>query len=196
MFGPQQSGSSALRPFGSSSVNGFDFDFEAGVSNMVPFANRLRSLMDASGKYYLMAAPQCPYPDYAMNEMLNGAVSFDSVNIQFYNNYCGTQSFTSGSSTQNNFNMATWDNWAKTVSKNKAVKVTLGVPAGPSGAGSGYADVNRLKEIIRYCKGFSSFGGVMMWDVSQAYANSGFLAGVKSALASSFRVLRTRMNFV
>ena len=65
-FGPVQSGSSALRPFGTSVVDGFDFDFEAGVSNMVPFANQLRSLMNAetSKKFLLTAAPQCPYPDY------------------------------------------------------------------------------------------------------------------------------------
>ena len=79
-FGPQQSGSSALRPFGSASVDGFDFDFEAGVNNVAPFANQLRSLMNASGrKFYLSAAPQCPYPDYADNQMLDGAVSFDFV---------------------------------------------------------------------------------------------------------------------
>ena len=47
---------------------------------MAPFANQLRSLGDSSGrKFYLSAAPQCPYPDYADNQMLNGAVSFDFV---------------------------------------------------------------------------------------------------------------------
>ena len=63
-FGPVQSGSSGNRPFGTAVVDGFDFDFEAGVSNTVPFANQLRSLMnaDTSKKYYLSAAPQCPYP--------------------------------------------------------------------------------------------------------------------------------------
>lgn len=64
-FGPVQSGSSALRPFGNSVVDGFDFDFEANVSNMATFANQLRSLMNSAGgkKYYLSAAPQCPFPD-------------------------------------------------------------------------------------------------------------------------------------
>lgn len=62
-FGPVQSGS-ANRPFGTAVIDGFDFDFESGVSNTVPFANQLRSLMNAdkSKKYYLSAAPQCPYP--------------------------------------------------------------------------------------------------------------------------------------
>ncbi|OCK93058.1 glycoside hydrolase family 18 protein [Cenococcum geophilum 1.58] len=188
-FGPQQSDSNAFRPFGSSSVDGFDFDFEAGVSNMVPFANQLRSLMDAatasSGKMYLLtAAPQCPYPDYADNDMLNGAVSFDAIFVQFYNNYCGVSSYVAGSSTQNNFNFDTWDNWAKTVSKNTNVKVLLGVPAN-TGAGAGYVSANTLNSVISYCTQFSSFGGVMMWDASQAWANSGFVGGVSGDLSAA-----------
>ena len=187
-FGPQ-SGTSALRPFGSSFVNGFDFDFEATVNNAAPFANQLRSLMNSDTaktgrKWYLTAAPQCPYPDYADNQMLDGAVSFDAIFVQFYNNYCGTQSFVPGSPSQNNFDFSTWDNWAKTVSANPDVKVLLGVPAAPTAAGSGYAAPATLAPIINYCKQFSSFGGVMMWDASQAYSNSGFLASVKGDLTA------------
>ncbi|MCJ1314100.1 Chitinase 1 [Agyrium rufum] len=197
MFGPKQSGSSTLRPFGNSFVNGFDFDFEATVQNTAPFANQLRTLMNAdtasSGrKWYLTAAPQCPYPDAADNSMLNGAVSFDAVFVQFYNNYCGTQSYVPGTTTQNNFDMSTWDNWAKTVSKNKSVKVFLGVPAAPGAAGSGYATPSALAPIIKYCKTFSSFGGVMSWDASQAYANSGFLPAVKSDLTSTSSRIKGR----
>ena len=71
---------------------------------MVPFANQLRSLMNAdtaaSGKkWFLTAAPQCPYPDSADNAMLDGAVFFDAVWVQFYNNYCGLQSFDASVST-------------------------------------------------------------------------------------------------
>ena len=196
-FGPKQASSSALRPFGSSFVNGFDFDFEATVSNIAPFANQLRSLMntDTSStgrKWFLTAAPQCPYPDAADNQFLGGEVFMDAVFVQFYNNYCGSQSFVAGSSTQNNFNFATWDNWAKTVSKNPAVKVFLGVPANTGAAGSGYESPSALAPIINYCKGFSSFGGVMMWDASQAIANSGFLAGVRSDLGGSNATRRRR----
>ena len=183
-FGPEQSGSSALRPFGSSFVNGFDFDFETTVSNTAAFANQLRNLMNGAGlgPWYLTAAPQCPYPDAADNPMLNGTVGMDAVFVQFYNNYCGLQSYDAGASTQNNFNFATWDNWAKTVSLNPAVKVFLGIPAGSTAAGSGYEPPSTLGPIIDYCKQFSSFGGVMMWDASQANANSGFLSAVKQDL--------------
>lgn len=196
-----QSGSSAPRPFGTAVVDGFDFDFEATVSNMVSFGNQLRSLMDAATaagdkKYYLTAAPQCPYPDAADGSMLAGAVSFDIVWVQFYNNYCGVQSYVAGAATQNNFNFATWDNWAKTVSANPDVRVFLGVPAGPSAAGSGYESASVLASVIAYSQTFSSFGGVMMWDASQAVANAGFLAGVKQDLGVASKMKKREIAFL
>jgi chitinase len=136
-----------------------------------------------TGKQYLLtAAPQCPYPDAADGSMLAGAVYFDAIWIQFYNNYCGLTSFTVGSTTQNDFNFATWDNWAKTVSLNPNVKVILGIPGSSTAAGSGYESGTVLADIISYSKSFSSFGGVMIWDMSQVYSNSGFLAQVSSDL--------------
>lgn len=185
IFGPN-TGASVPRPFGNAVINGFDFDFESTVSNMPAFANQLRSLMTASTastgqKYLLTAAPQCPYPDAADGPMLGGAVSFDAIFVQFYNNYCDMPSFTIGSSTQNNFNFATWDNWAKTVSLNPNVKVFLGIP-GNTGAGAGYESGTTLQDVITYCKEYTSFGGVMIWDASQVYANSGFLASVVTDL--------------
>lgn len=155
---------------------------------MAPFASQLRTLMDANAsstgkKWMLTAAPQCPYPDVADHDMLNGAVYFDAIFVQFYNNYCGINSFVAGSSTQNNFNFATWDNWAKTVSRNKAVKILLGVPGAPTAAGSGsYQSASAIANIIAHSKQFSSFGGVMIWDMTQVYSNAGFLTTIRSAL--------------
>jgi chitinase len=189
MFGPVQSSSSVDRPFGSAVVDGFDFDFESATSNLAPFAAQLRSNMDATTaaggkKYYLSAAPQCPYPDVADNDMLV-SVKFDFIMVQFYNNYCQSTAYVAGSSTQNNFNFATWDNWAKTVSTNRAVKVLLGVPGNTGAAGSGYVTGTQLQQVIAYSKTFSSFGGVMIWDMSQLYENPGFLDAVVSDLGSS-----------
>ncbi|KAI2467573.1 glycoside hydrolase family 18 protein [Annulohypoxylon bovei var. microspora] len=174
------------RPFLTAVVDGFDFDLESTNQNFAPFATELRSLMDTdtSKTYYLSAAPQCPYPDAADNDMLNGVVPFDFIMIQFYNNYCGVSSYVAGSTTQNNFNFETWDDWAKNTSKNKDVKIFLGVPAN-TGAGGGYVDASTLSGVIQYSKTFSSFGGVMMWDMSQLYANSGFLDAVYSSLSAS-----------
>ncbi|KAB8072338.1 glycoside hydrolase superfamily [Aspergillus leporis] len=184
-FGPITN-TTAKRPFGDAVVDGFDFDFEAQVSNMPAFANKLRSYFagDPSKKYYITAAPQCPYPDLANGPMLDGAVYFDAIWIQFYNNYCGLQSYTPGTTTQNNFNFERWDTWAKQTSLNKNAKVYLGIPGNTGAAGTGYQPLAVVTQIIQYVKRFSSFGGVMIWDASQSYANSGFIPGIKAALAS------------
>ena len=154
---------------------------------MVPFANQLRTYytQDSSKQYYLTAAPQCPFPDRADMAMLHGTVYFDAIWVQFYNNYCGLLSYDPSNPDNNNFNFDTWDNWAHTISKNPNVKVFVGVPASPTAAGSGYLPASQLKPIIDHVAQFSSFGGVMMWDASQAYANSGFLDGVAAALGSA-----------
>lgn len=150
---------------------------------MAVFGNRLKTLYAASPskKFYLSAAPQCPYPDWYNQDILNN-VALDFVNVQFYNNYCGVNSYVAGQTTQNNFNFAQWDTYAKG-SKNPSVKILLGVPAAQRAAGSGYLPASQLAPVIRYSAGFSSFGGVMMWDASQAFTNSGFLSAVKSSLA-------------
>lgn len=195
-FGPS-SNDSTPRPFGDAVVDGFDFDFESTVSNMEVFGNELRSLMDAdkSNTYFLTAAPQCVYPDAADNAMLNGAVSFDAIWVQFYNNFCGVQNFKSGTNTQTAFNFDVWDKWAKETSKNPDVKVILGVPANTGAAGSGYLSASDLKPVIDYSATFSSFGGVMLWDASQAYANDGFLDGVRADLGAgnSSSVINSRV---
>lgn len=190
MFGPEQSGSSVNRPFGSAVIDGFDFDFESSTTNMATFGTTIRSAMDAATAagdkaYYLSAAPQCPYPDVADNDMLDGAVYFDFIMIQFYNNVCGLTSFVSGSTTQSSFNLDTWDTWATTVSNNSNVKLLIGVPGSSSAAGSGYVDSTTLASIIEYAQTFSTFGGIMIWDVSQVYQNSGFLDGIASSLDST-----------
>ena len=185
-FGPV-SNPSVKRPFGDAVVDGFDLDFEATVNNMPAFANQLRTYYasDTSKKYYTTAAPQCPYPDAADGPMLNGAVYFDAIWIQFYNNYCGLQAFVPGSATQNNFNFDVWDRWARETSLNKNAKVFLGVPGNQGAAGTGYQPISAVTEIINYVKQFSSFGGAMVWDASQVYANSGFLSGLRSALGGA-----------
>lgn len=184
-FGPVSSNTSVHRPFGDAVIDGFDFDFESEVKNMPTFANELRSYFahDPYKKYYLTAAPQCSYPDAADGPMLDGTVHFDAIWVQFYNNDCGLQSYALGRSGQNNFNFDTWDNWAHTTSLNKNVKVFVGVPGSGTAAESGYEPVSNLEPIIEYVQGFKSFGGVMIWDASQAKANNGFISGVKSALA-------------
>src|SRR6188508_838374 len=106
-----------------------------------------------------------PFPDAANRELL-AAVPMDFVMVQFYNNYCGVQSFVPGAREQFNFNLATWDGWARTASPNPGVRVFVGVP-GNVGAGAGYVSGGTLAQVLAYARRFRSFGGVMIWDGSQ-----------------------------
>ena len=58
-------GSSATRPFGGAVLDGIDIDVEGGGTQYWDsMINRIRQLSAGSSKkYYVTAAPQCPYPD-------------------------------------------------------------------------------------------------------------------------------------
>jgi chitinase len=61
----------------------------------------------------------------------------------------------------------TRDQWAKTKSSNRNIKVyfKLVAPASPQAAGSGYVSSGTLAKVaLNAQKQFSSFGGVMLWD--------------------------------
>ncbi|KAI1797099.1 glycoside hydrolase, partial [Ganoderma leucocontextum] len=176
-------GSSSTRPFGGAVLDGIDLDIEGGSTQFFDsFISRIRTLAAGSSKtYYFSAAPQCPFPDAYMSTVLNAA-SFDAVYVQFYNNYCSLPNFNN----TNDWNFADWDNWAKTVSINKDVKIYIGAPASSTAAGSGYVDVTTLGSIAVATRNqYSSFGGVMLWDASQAYANGRFDLAIKNAISQS-----------
>ncbi|EPT01410.1 hypothetical protein FOMPIDRAFT_96173 [Fomitopsis schrenkii] len=176
-------GSSSIRPFGDAVLDGIDLDIEGGSSSYFPdFVSALRSLMNSGDKsYYLTAAPQCPFPDAYLGSIIN-AEPFDAVYVQFYNNYCGLTNYDDS----NDWDFATWDNWAKNTSPNKNVKVYIGAPASSTAAGSGYVDAATLGAIVQATQqNYSSFGGVMLWDASQAYANNRYDKAIKSYLTGS-----------
>ncbi|KAI1762776.1 glycoside hydrolase family 18 protein [Hypoxylon sp. FL1150] len=195
MFGPANgTTNSSTRPFGDAVVDGFDLDIEAPLPNMTPFAARLRQHLDTAnaggGKtFYLSAAPQCPYPDQNNKDIMlgNNAVSFDFVMVQFYNNpTCDVRVFGSNSDpSKSGFNMAVWDKWAQS-SKNPNVKIFLGIPGGPSAVTpsqeASYKTPDKLVPIIAYSKSFKSFGGIMIWDMSQVYSNEGFLDAISNGI--------------
>ncbi|TFY80831.1 hypothetical protein EWM64_g3176 [Hericium alpestre] len=166
-------GSNSTRPFGSAVLDGVDLDLEGGSAAHWPaFISQIR--------YYITGAPQCPYPDAYMGDILNSA-GFDAVFVQFYNNYCGLQAYDNA----NDWNFDQWDTWAKTVSPNKNVKIFIGAPASSTAAGSGYVSAAQLATIAEQTRSqYSSFGGVMLWDASQAYANGRYDAAIKSALSN------------
>ncbi|KAF8898407.1 class III chitinase [Infundibulicybe gibba] len=176
-------GSSSTRPFGSAVLDGVDLDIEGGGSaSYATFVNKIRSLASgANKKYYITAAPQCVFPDGALGGVLNTAI-FDAIYGIFYNNPCGLQAFGQAS----NWNFGIWDNWARNTSPNKNVKVYIGAPASSTAAGSGYVGISTLSNnAVQMRKSFPSFGGVMLWDASQAYANNRFDKGIKDALTAA-----------
>jgi len=116
-----------------------------------------------------------------MQEVLN-AVSFDAVYVQFYNNVCRLQNF----NVISDWDFGLWDNWARTVSPNEDVKIYIGAPASSTAAGSGYIDVGTLGSYAKQMRNsFPSFGGIMLWDASQAYINGRFDAAIKSSLKAA-----------
>lgn len=170
-------------------VDGFDFDLESPAPKMDVFANHLRDLMNKAGEssktksrenFYLTAAPQCPFPDKNVGDILDN-VSLDAVFVQFYNNpQCGLNSFKKGN--PKGFNFKKWDQWAHSTSKNKNVKVLVGAPASKDAAGSGFANGKKLKSVAKFTKKFESYGGMMIWDASHLSANKGLLDVISEAL--------------
>ncbi|KIJ08759.1 chitinase [Paxillus involutus ATCC 200175] len=146
------------------------------------FLTALRTLMNGGDKqYYITAAPQCPYPDAYIGTTLN-EVEFDAVYVQFYDNYCGLTSF----SNPDDWDYSQWDTWATTVSPNPNVKVYIGAPGSSAAASSGYVNASTMATIIQQTRSsYSSFGGVMLWDASAAYANGRYDMAVKAVLTGS-----------
>lgn len=154
------------RPFDSAVVDGFDFDIEN--NNNVGYAalvNKLRELFKAGSKqYYISAAPQCPYPDASVGDLLANA-DVDFAFIQFYNNYCSVEG--------GSFNWDTWVNYAENISPNSNIKLYLGLPGSAWSAGSGYiSDVDVLASTIEQISSSANFGGVSFWDASTVFSNT------------------------
>lgn len=191
-FGPKTK-HSKHRPFGDAVIDGVDFDLESPTQHLAPFAKRLRKLMNdhqrkshakSRKNFYLTAAPQCPFPDKNVGELLD-KVHLDAVFVQFYNNpHCGLNAFHGGSS-GGGFNFERWNQWAKSGSKNKHVKVLIGAPASKSAApNGGYVGSKQLGEIVKSSKKFESMGGVMLWDSSHLGGNQKGLLGNLKKLAN------------
>ncbi|GAA5795914.1 chitinase 1 [Helicostylum pulchrum] len=159
-------GTSDTRPFGDAVIDGIDLDIEGGPST--GYGALVTAARSKFGSNFLVgAAPQCPFPDLILGSVIN-SVGFDYINVQFYNNYC---SASSGS-----FNFDTWADWAKNVSPNKNVKIMLTLPGAPTAAGSGYVPISTISTLVPTLASTYSgvYGGVAIWDASQAWANSGF----------------------
>ncbi|KAF7378480.1 Glycoside hydrolase family 18 protein [Mycena sanguinolenta] len=192
-------GSGAHRPFGSAILDGVDLDIESGTNTgYAAFATQIRSLWSGASKpYYLSAAPQCPFPDAWVGSALD-TVWFDSIYIQFYNNYWQWREIVSifcaaiyvrvnmNSPIYQNWNYAT--QWLPHLFANPNVKLYIGAPASSTAADAGeYVSATTLGTIACASRALnpSRFGGVMLWDASQAYANARFDVQIKNLLTAS-----------
>ncbi|EGN97801.1 glycoside hydrolase family 18 protein [Serpula lacrymans var. lacrymans S7.3] len=176
-------GTSTTRPFGAAVLDGVDLDIENGGSTgYAAFVTEIRSLSSGASKpYYITAAPQCPFPDQNLGSVID-QVGFDAIYVQFYNNVCGLQNY----NVVADWDFGTWDMWASQVSPNPDVKIYVGAPASSTAAGTGYQSISNLSTIATTMrKSFPSFGGVMLWDASQAYDNDRYDLGIKNALVAA-----------
>ncbi|KAI5118098.1 hypothetical protein M0805_005205 [Coniferiporia weirii] len=170
-------GNGEERPFGSAVLDGIDLDIEGGLPTYYSnFVDRLRTYTDAAKKtYYITAAPQCPFPDANIGPAINSS-RFDAVYVQFYNNYCGLNY-------PDEFDFALWDEWARTQSPNPDVKIYIGAPGSATAAGQGYVNTTVLQQYaLAAQKNYTTFGGVMLWDASDAYENNRYDKAIKDAL--------------
>ena len=116
-------------------LDGINLDIEGGQSTgYTTFVKQIRSLMDASGRDYIIsAAPQCVYPDAYLGPgegtaLTDAADAFDEVYVQFYNNYCST-----GYSSAFWASYKQWISYANATSPN-GPRIYIGMPSSKGGA--------------------------------------------------------------
>lgn len=134
---------------------------------------RLRSNIqsDTSKKYYLTAAPQCPFPD--ASQPLDVCRELDFVWVQFYNNgECNIA--------QSGFKQAVKE-WSKGVGK---TKLFIGALASGADGDEGYVDANTLIGAIHGVKNMNlpNYGGAMLWEAQLAVKNDNYQRKIASAV--------------
>ncbi|XP_019190832.1 PREDICTED: acidic endochitinase-like [Ipomoea nil] len=161
-------GQSPSRPLGDESLDGIDFDIEAGGGEF--YDELAKALSEFGQKVYLSAAPQCPFPDQRLQGAINTGL-FDYVWVQFYNN---PPCQYSGDATNL---LNSWNNDWSTIPTGK---LFLGLPASPEAAGSGFIPADVLtSQILPAITATLKYGGVMLW--SKFYDN-GYSASIKPAV--------------
>jgi chitinase len=169
LFGAGDSLDAGLRPFGTDViVDGFDLVNENhSTEHYETFATALRERFttDDSKTYYLSAAPQCPIPDESIP--LGALQQADFVWVQFYNNpSCNIDTPGFRQSFQ------AWSDLLASGTQVRGPRLYIGA-AGFEGAGSGYVKGSGLGTRVRTARGLyvENFGGVMLWDGSEAALN-------------------------
>ncbi|GLT59009.1 hypothetical protein SLA2020_318580 [Shorea laevis] len=166
-------GHSNSRPLGSAILDGIDFDIERGDRHYAALARKLSSYSQQGRKVYLMAAPQCPFPDYYLNGALSTGL-FDYVWVQFYNNPPCEYSSSNPNSFQNS-----WNQWTSSI---QARQFFVGLPASHAAAGNGYVPIDILiSQVLPFTKKSAKYGGVMLWNKYED-DQTGYSSKIKSSV--------------
>ncbi|RDW91770.1 endochitinase 2 [Coleophoma crateriformis] len=167
---------STPRPFGSTFVDGFDFDLESNSGNeyFQYMISTLRSnfASDPGNTYYITGAPQCPIPEPNMGEIISAA-QFDYLWVQFYNNNPVCSLGFNGNAA---FNFDAWVSFIATT-PSAGAKIFIGAPAAPLAANGGvsgevyYIPPTDLATLVNEYKSNAAFGGVMLWAAGFSDSN-------------------------
>ncbi|KAL7903997.1 hypothetical protein GGI35DRAFT_472743 [Trichoderma velutinum] len=167
-----------LRPFGSVKLDGVDLDNETGnPTGYLAMAQRFKSnfAKDNSKKYYLTAAPQCPFPD--ASEPLNVCQLADYIWVQFYNNPEANCDIGQGG-----FNTAV-KNWSKSIGN-----ATLFIGALASGADgdTGYVSASSLLSAYQGVSNLNlpNIGGIMLWEAQLSVKNGNYHKTIKASISN------------
>jgi chitinase len=131
-------------------------------------ATQFRShISSASKKYYLSAAPQCPYPDASMP--LDMCTQMDFVWVQFYNNGdCNNG--------QSGFDGAV-KQWSSGIG---SAELFIGAVASSSDGDQGYIPASQFVSELQSVQGMglSNYGGAMLWEAQLAVENGNYQQAV------------------
>jgi chitinase len=162
---------SVPRPFGTTFVDGWDFDIESNSGNEYYqyMISTLRSnfASDSGNTYYITGAPQCPIPEPNMEEIITNA-TFDYLWVQFYNN-----------PSCSNPNEINYDAWVDLITGGPSAdaKIFIGVPAsttaatGTSSGAEYYFEPSALATVVSEHDSNAHWGGIMMWSAGFSDAN-------------------------
>lgn len=193
-FGPQPASSSTNnipRPFGSASVNGFDFDIESsldtpptyngqtltdyksrGYAKMIYTLRHSLFTQYPSRRFYISGAPQCVVPDAHLGTVVTTAY-FDFLFIQFYNtNQCSARAAITHAS-QGGKNDISYTTWSSVKFYNKNIKLYLGLSGSPASSSlvNYHLSPKEANTVIRRFYSDSKFGGVMLWEATSSAEN-------------------------
>lgn len=159
MFHPQGKGS--VKPFGKAEVDGFDFDIENGNDKGLGKAVvKLRSMWTTK-KILFTAAPQCPYPDKNVhNLLLDKDAKLDIAFVMYYNNGCKL-----GNPKNFNENWETWTDFVAHDSGNPNMKLYIGLAAQTD-----FKDADYIQKTSEKARKSKAFGGFFLWDAVTSFA--------------------------